>query len=227
MSTFTVKRLDSCSLKVMGIGWRNILFVEYDMVNSDAYKDRLNKIRETQKELIKKDQAVTGNMNWTVNGSKSEGQKMVKDMQKLLLRAFNSECDEVINRVTYANIELSEKRLHSSFEAISKLAEKYDIETVVLDTGVDSPISSHDSDAYKFITKAVTNVFPDVKTTPYIMTAASDSRFMWRISENCLRFAPFSITDEQLEGIHGLNENVDLSALAPAVDFYRYIITNA
>ena len=39
MSTFTVKRLDSCSLKVMGIGWRNILFVEYDMVNSDYTVD--------------------------------------------------------------------------------------------------------------------------------------------------------------------------------------------
>jgi carboxypeptidase PM20D1 len=115
----------------------------------------------------------------------------------------------------------------SSIETISKFAEKYDIETVVLDPGVDSPISNHDSDAYKLVTKAVTNVFPDVKTTPYIMTAASDSRFMWRISENCLRFAPFSITDEQLEGIHGINENVDLSCLAPAVDFYRYIITNA
>ena len=93
---------------------------KYEMVNSEAYKERLNKIRETQKALIKNDQAVTGNMNWTVNGSKSEGKKMVKDMQKLLLRAFNSECDEVISRVTYANIELSEKRLHTSFEAISK-----------------------------------------------------------------------------------------------------------
>ena len=94
---------------------------KYEMVNSEAYKERLNKIRETQKSLIKNNQAVTGNMNWTVNGSKSEGKKMVKDMQKLLLRAFNSECDEVISRVTYANIELSEKRLHTSFEAISKL----------------------------------------------------------------------------------------------------------
>ena len=94
---------------------------KYEMVNSEAYKERLNKIRETQKALIKNVQAVTGNMNWTVNGSKSEGKKMVKDMQKLLLRAFNSECDEVISRVTYANIELSEKRLHTSFEAISKL----------------------------------------------------------------------------------------------------------
>ena len=42
-------------------------------------------------------------------------------MQKLLLRAFNSECDEVVSRVTYANIELSEKRIRTSFEAISKL----------------------------------------------------------------------------------------------------------
>ena len=39
MSTFTVKRLDSCCLKVMGIGWRNILFVEYDMVNPDYTVD--------------------------------------------------------------------------------------------------------------------------------------------------------------------------------------------
>ena len=93
----------------------------YEMVNSEAYKERLSEIRDLQKELIKHNLAVSGNMNWTVNGSKSEGKKMVKDMQKLLLRAFNSECDEVISRVTYANIELSEKRLHTSFDAISKL----------------------------------------------------------------------------------------------------------
>ena len=48
-----------------------------------------------EEDMIKAGAAVTGNMNWTVNGSKSEGKKMVKDMQKLLLRAFNSECDEV------------------------------------------------------------------------------------------------------------------------------------
>ena len=115
----------------------------------------------------------------------------------------------------------------ASIEAISRFAKKFDIETVVLDGGVDSPVSDHRSDAYKLVDKAVSDVFPGVKTTPYIMTAASDSRFMWRVSENCLRFAPFSIDDFQLDGIHGINENVSLSALAPAVDFYRYIIKNA
>lgn len=94
---------------------------KYEMVNSEAYKERLNKIRETQKALIKNGHAVSGNMNWTLNGSKSEGQKMVKNMQKLLLRAFNSECDEVIRNVTYANIDLSEKRLYTSYETTAKL----------------------------------------------------------------------------------------------------------
>ena len=94
---------------------------KYEMVNSEAYKERLNKIRETQKALIKNGHAVSGNMNWTLNGSKSEGQKMVKNMQKLLLRAFNSECDEVVRNVTYANIDLSEKRLYTSYETTSKL----------------------------------------------------------------------------------------------------------
>jgi carboxypeptidase PM20D1 len=59
------------------------------------------------------------------------------------------------------------------------------------------------------------------------MTGASDCRYMSRVSDNCLRFAPFRITQEQMDSIHGLNENVDLSALVPAVDFYKYIITEA
>lgn len=115
----------------------------------------------------------------------------------------------------------------ASIEAIAKLAEKFDIETVVLDGGVDSPISEYNGDAYKLVDKAVTTVFPDVKTTPYIMTAASDSRFMGELSKSCFRFAPFFISNEQLASIHGIDENVDLSTLAPAVDFYRYLITNA
>lgn len=39
MANFTIKRLDSCSIKVMGIGWRNILFIEYDMLNDDYSVD--------------------------------------------------------------------------------------------------------------------------------------------------------------------------------------------
>lgn len=94
---------------------------KYNFSNSDQYKERLNVIRERQKQLIKNGQAVTGNVNWTVNGSKAQGTKMVKDMQKLLLRAFNSEADELINKVKYNNYDASLTRITKSREAISKL----------------------------------------------------------------------------------------------------------
>lgn len=94
---------------------------KYEYKNIDEYKTKLDEIRDAQKWLIKQDKAVTGNTSWTVNNSVSQGRKMVKDMQKLLLRAFNSECDELISRVTCANVELSTRRLENSCEAISKL----------------------------------------------------------------------------------------------------------
>ena len=93
----------------------------YAFMNADEYKAHLLEIRAKQKDMIKAKTAVSGNMNWTVNGNASKGKKMVSDMQKLLLRAFNSECDDVVEHVKYNNIEASEKRITTSREAISKL----------------------------------------------------------------------------------------------------------
>ncbi len=93
----------------------------YDFVNSDEYKAKLTQIRNQQKECIKNDTALSGNANWTVNNSASQGKKMVKDMQKLLLRAFNSECDETIGKIKYNNIDASVKKINTSASAISKL----------------------------------------------------------------------------------------------------------
>ncbi len=114
-----------------------------------------------------------------------------------------------------------------SIEAITNLAKEFDIETVVLRPGFDSPLSSHESPAFKLVAKAVGEAYEDVKIAPYVMNAASDSRFMSRVCDNCLRFAPFSINARQLASVHGIDENVDVETLAPAVDFYKYVMTNS
>ncbi len=114
-----------------------------------------------------------------------------------------------------------------SIEAIKRLAEKFDIETVVISDGGESPLSDHKSEAFTLIKNAVENVFTDVKTSPYVMTGASDARYLSRVCDSCFRFTPFSISDEQLDSIHGINENIDVSSLVPAVEFYKYIIKEA
>lgn len=114
--------------------------------------------------------------------------------------------------------------MESSIEAVRKLATKYDIEVEIVSKSVNSHLSSYQSDAFKLIEKAVGKFFKGVSTAPYIMTGASDSRYMSRVCKNCLRFTPFIIDKEQLASIHGLNENVDISCLEPAVDFYKFIM---
>ena len=96
---------------------------QYDFTTSEEYKIRLNEVRTRQKDLIKHGNAVTGNMNWTVNNNRVQGKKLVKDMQKLLLRAFNNECDAAIGKVKYNNYEQSKNRITKSEAAISKLGE--------------------------------------------------------------------------------------------------------
>ena len=83
-------------------------------MSSDVYKERLTTIRNQQKQMIKQDIAASGNTDWTVNNNKAKGRKMVNDMKKLLLRAFNSECDETIGKVKYNNIETSVRKIVKS-----------------------------------------------------------------------------------------------------------------
>ena len=93
----------------------------FDFATALDYKEELAKIRSVQKDLIKNNNAVSGNMSWQVNGSASKGKKMVSDTQKLLLRAFNNECDDIVSKVKYTNYDASLDRIYKSAEAISKL----------------------------------------------------------------------------------------------------------
>lgn len=94
---------------------------QFDFCNAEEYKKALDEIRVKEKAAITDGYAVTGATNWTVNGDSRQGQKMVKDMQKLLLRAFNGECDELVSKVKYNNYDTYKKRIENSCNAISKL----------------------------------------------------------------------------------------------------------
>ena len=112
----------------------------------------------------------------------------------------------------------------SSVENIINLAKKYDIETEIIEDGIESGITDFNGEQFKFIEKAVNTVFPEYKPVPYIMNGATDSRYFTRVCDNCLRFVPFKIDNQQYGSVHGIDENVDIDTLAPAVDFYKYVI---
>ncbi|MBQ3290889.1 MAG: M20/M25/M40 family metallo-hydrolase [Mogibacterium sp.] len=115
-----------------------------------------------------------------------------------------------------------------SIAAITRAAKKFDIEVSVLDSGYESGITDYNGSAFSLVKEAVRETFPDVDAcAPYIVTGASDARYFDRVCDQCIRFMPFKISDQQMESIHGINECLDLDTLIPAVDYYRYMMTHA
>jgi hypothetical protein len=56
-----------------------------------AYEQKLDAIQDEIKAMTRKDGgAVLAASGWTVNGSVAQGQTMIRDYSKLMLRAFNA-----------------------------------------------------------------------------------------------------------------------------------------
>lgn len=94
---------------------------KYDFATSDQYKEKLIQIRNRQKDMIKNKTAVTYSQNWTVDGSKAKGKKMTNDNIKQIIRTFNTECENAIDRVKFNNIDSMKKRIEKSFDSLNKL----------------------------------------------------------------------------------------------------------
>ena len=95
----------------------------------DLYEDsvecntRLIAVRQKQKEMLKDKKAAVCDTEWSVEGSKAKGRKMTTRYLRLQLRAFNGECDALISKATYRNLDSSASRIDRSFDAINKFGE--------------------------------------------------------------------------------------------------------
>jgi HAMP domain-containing protein len=104
----------------------------YGFEHSQDYVDRIKDIREQQKSAIKLGKATACDTKWTVGGSAAEGNKMVAQQAKLMLRAFNGEADAAIAKVRYDNVVSMEQRIQKSFEELNKLGVAKQIELTKL-----------------------------------------------------------------------------------------------
>ena len=90
---------------------------------SEQYKAEVEKVYERKKQMIKDGQAAVCPKQWSVEGSKQKGAKMTRDQMKLMLRAFNGECDAATAKVTWNNATRMEERIRKAFETLNKLGE--------------------------------------------------------------------------------------------------------
>lgn len=111
-----------------------------------------------------------------------------------------------------------------SLECISKVAEKYDIETEVIYQDYPCPIVDFKGEQFKLIEAVAADVYPGIGICPYVMTGGTDAKFYSDVCKNAIRFAPLYIDEQQYESIHGLNENIYQGVLPMGVDFYKEVM---
>lgn len=95
----------------------------YAFSDSAEYALRLERVRDEQKRMVKEKSAAVGDVAWEVNGSAAEGRKQINQTLKLMLRAFNGECDAAVAKVRYNNVHVMEARIQKTWETINSLAE--------------------------------------------------------------------------------------------------------
>jgi hypothetical protein len=104
----------------------------YGFEDLSRYEKELRRIKDNQKQLLRisgeagdRSAAAFATSPLTYNGSEAQGRQLLKRILRLMLRAFNGECDSFIARVNYRNIEAMKKRITSSYDQINQLAETW------------------------------------------------------------------------------------------------------
>ena len=94
---------------------------QFNFETSQHFKNAIELNFNQQKSLIKNELAVVCHTQWEVAGSKTEGRKMTNQYKKLMLFAFNGECDGLIAKVKWNNALKTKERIQKAFENINKL----------------------------------------------------------------------------------------------------------
>jgi hypothetical protein len=93
----------------------------FSFTTPDEYKAALENLRDEEREMIRAGKAATCPLNWTIGNDKRAGARMTKQYTKLLLRAFNGECDAALANVSWNNVDKMIERIRKAFQALNEL----------------------------------------------------------------------------------------------------------
>ena len=112
-------------IKMLDVGW-----TDYDSPagSSVALKEQLDEVRAKIKEMIRTGAAVDASESFTFNNSKTKGRKFVRDMAKMMLRAYNAEAENCVLTVKAGNGNVARNRLERARDQIVKLGALIDLQ---------------------------------------------------------------------------------------------------
>jgi carboxypeptidase PM20D1 len=87
-----------------------------------------------------------------------------------------------------------------------------------------APVSSHMSEGFRIIQRALGRVMPEVLVAPALMVGATDTHWYKHLAEDIYRFTPTRMNGQTISMFHGANERIQIDNYVETIGFYRAII---
>lgn len=114
----------------------------------------------------------------------------------------------------------------ASMATLNKIASKYGIAGRMINGAEATKKVDSTAKGYTFIAEMIKRNFPDVGIAPYVITGRTDAREYEEISDCTIRFAPTRMTNDDLKGMHGIDESIAIDSIIEAINFYKELIKN-
>nr|WP_315150086.1 M20/M25/M40 family metallo-hydrolase [uncultured Flavobacterium sp.] len=119
--------------------------------------------------------------------------------------------DSLENIVPYINKVVNDSRVKIMFKGAAYNA---------------SPIADLNSLGYQLLSKSCKEIYPEAIVAPILVIGSTDSRYFTKSCNNILRFIPMYFHKENLELIHGMDEEVNIKDYKKLIQFYIRMMEN-
>jgi len=87
-----------------------------------------------------------------------------------------------------------------------------------------SAVSEMDTPAFRTLNLVIRQVFERVAVAPFVFLAATDSRHYQPICDHIYKFSPLQTSSEAREGVHGINEHIQINGLQQMEVFFQRLM---
>jgi carboxypeptidase PM20D1 len=109
-------------------------------------------------------------------------------------------------------------------EYLKRLAKGLSIDVEMGECAEASPISPDSGEFYGKIEAAAKSLFPEAILAPYLVMGGTDSRHFYKVSQNVYRFTPVSLTNDEKNTMHNINESISVKNYEKMIQFFITLI---
>lgn len=99
----------------------------HPLESAAAFKERLGDLEARIAELLKQGRAIERSSSFTFDNSVAQGERLSRDLSRLMLRAYNAEADNCLRSLRAGAIQVAKRRLERCRDSISKLGSMMEI----------------------------------------------------------------------------------------------------